>query len=572
MSIRGSLAVLVIATLMAGAVFSVIVTGAEGERSVGAALHLFGAQDFTWLCLAVVFFVSAWAISRHDWPVPVPVARPVAVLTIAVLVFVAVLVGRVAIHHGFGLSMDEFMMIWQSEVILAGHLLAPAPDVWWPYSVALRPGFLLVDPALHIWSPPYRPGTALLHALFVKLSLGGAMNATFCAGSVIVLWRLARRLLPRDTGAVICAVLLVALSPQFLITGGTPYTMTAHLFASLLWIWLFTIDRGWSHVAAIALGCYALGLHHVHVHIGLAMPFLLHLLVVRRRWLLSLTYGLTYGAAVVAWIFWMDIAAWATAVSPVAPVETPAVDGDLGLVRMAVSQGVSAHGWTDLALWGANFSRLIAWQNLAMLPLILVALGQMREMPTVLRLMAWSVLTSLLPYILLMPSQGHGWGYRYLHHELGTLSLVAAFGWSRLRAAGRERMLRFAVILGVVSAVVGLPLRAIQVENFVRPFWAATQYLKARDADVVLVATEGIWYGRDLIRNDPLIRNRPAVMALEVIPDPALVALCKGRKIRFVAAEELAGLGIQRRAETTEARTAREAGDRLRLDNAGCMP
>ena len=569
-SVRASLVILLLAGVLAGAVYAVVLSAPAGERAIGASLHLFGAQDFVWLILSAMICLLAIYLSRATLPIPALRDRPVVVVAMSIAVVVVVRAGVSVVYHAAAISMDEFMMLWQSRAIQAGSLLVRAPEAWWPYASALRPGFLIVDPVYQVWAPPYRPGTSLLHAVFARLSLDAAMNAIFCGGSVLVLWRLARQTLPPGTGAVMCAVLLFALSPQFLITGMTPYTMTAHLFASLLWVWLFTLDRGWSHSLAIVLGCYALGLHHVHVHGGLALPFLLHLAFVRRRWWLALAYGAAYSIATVVWVFWMDIAVWMSGLSPI-PAAAPAeIDGGLDLIRAAAEQGAASHGWQDLALWGVNISRLIAWQNLAVLPLLLVAMGRFRAMPVTLRLMGWSVLTSLLPYLLLMPSQGHGWGYRYLHHELGTLALLAGFGWAVLKEGGRTRDLRFVVVVAGVSAIVGLPLRAVQTERFVRPIQTATVETGLQDAEVVLLATEGLWYGRDLVRNDPLVRNRPVVMAIEMIPDRDLALLCAGRRVVLMDESRFMETGIALKSEPDASRSQRRDEVRARFARAGC--
>jgi hypothetical protein len=41
---------------------------------------------------------------------------------------------------------------------------------------------------------------------------------------------------------------------------------------------------------------------------------------------------------------------------------------------------------------------------------------------------------------ILLPYQGHGWGYRYLHGLIGSLSLLAGYGWIALseRAARND--------------------------------------------------------------------------------------------------------------------------------------
>ncbi len=64
--------------------------------------------------------------------------------------------------------------------------------------------------------------------------------------------------------------------------------------------------------------------------------------------------------------------------------------------------------------------------------------------------------------LFVLPFQGHGWGYRYLHGQLGNLALLATYGWFRIadRKSGEWRAV-FAVVLAFSVAVL-LPLRAYQ--------------------------------------------------------------------------------------------------------------
>lgn len=518
----------------------------DGERRLPISFYNLASQDAPWLVFCVLVYPASWVLCRY-----VPIRRANApskfnVLCLAAVVTISIFAGQFFIYHDFPLSMDEFMMRWHSDLIQEGQLLGRPPEVWWPHAYALRPGFLLFDDVYQFWVPGYRPATSMLHAGMSKIGLGTLMNAFFCGGAVILLWLIARREFADQPGAIFWALVLFVTGPQFLITGMTPYTMNAHLFASLLWVWLFTTDTRAAHLGAIVVGCYALGLHQVHVHSFLALPFLLHLLFVKRKWILALAYGVAYGMAILGWIFWIDLAIWLEELEPIAKAAGPSISGDTKFVKYAVTNGLSRHGWQDLSLWTANLIRLISWQNLAFLPLIAIAVGSFRKMPLTLRLMGWSVLTSLIPYVLLMPSQGHGWGYRYLHQALGQLALLACFGWVVLRGRGWDRQAQFVTLLALISLVVALPMRAVQVEALVRPFASATEYLQSVDADVVILDEADIWYGRDLVRNDPLLRNRPVILALSQLSREDLSALCNQYQVVFEDAFSLRDVGMMR--------------------------
>lgn len=542
----------------------------EGQRNLNVSLYLVASQDIIWLGMAIAFFPFCWVCARRKRSQVLFDFNTRTVIIITFGVFVTVWAGKFLVYHDFALSMDEFMMRWQSKLLQQGYLLAPAPDAWWPYSNALRPGFLILDEKYHFWAPGYRPGTAIIHALFAKLGLASAMNALLCAGSVWVVWLLARRELGHDRSAAIWAVILLATGPQFLVTGMAPYTMTAHLFASLLWIWLFTTDRPASHLLAILLGCYAMGLHHLHVHSFLVLPFLVHLLFVQKRYKLCLGYAIPYSIAALGWIFWMDIAVWVQGMSPVEQSPIQSVDGDLGLINQAVSVGLTQHGWNDLILWATNLTRFVAWQNLALFPLLFIAVRRFRNMPLTLRLLGWSAVISLIPYIILMPSQGHGWGYRYLHQVLGNLALIAAFGWSVANSRGWLQHMRFVTVIAFAGFLLGVPLRLVQTEAFVRPFAVTMETLQARPVDVVIVNSREMWYGNDLVRNDPLIGNSPVILAMAHLDPKRLAELCAKYTVSYEDSDTLRGTGMLQTAKPQEEVAQERARNLDLLKRAGC--
>ena len=107
---------------------------------------------------------------------------------------------------------------------------------------------------------------------------------------------------------------------------------------------------------------------------------------------------------------------------------------------------------------GLNLLRFLAWQSPLVIPLALVGLfaGRSRN-ATIVDLAAGIVLT-LGVVLVLMPFQGHGWGYRYLHGFLGSLSLIAAQGWIHVTerdAAGVRKP-----SLALSSSAAALALRA----------------------------------------------------------------------------------------------------------------
>ncbi len=90
------------------------------------------------------------------------------------------------------------------------------------------------------WASGFLPGFAFLDDLFSRANLSWALSPTLAACSLLLLASVARRVFPdQPTLAANLAVLLLALSPQFLAMAMTKFAWTAHLCGTLLWVWLF---------------------------------------------------------------------------------------------------------------------------------------------------------------------------------------------------------------------------------------------------------------------------------------------------------------------------------------------
>jgi hypothetical protein len=104
-------------------------------------------------------------------------------------------------------------------------------------------------------------------------------------------------------------------------------------------------------------------------------------------------------------------------------------------------------------------------------------------------------------------SQGHGWGFRYLHSAWWVLPLLAA----ALVAADTARRESWARLLGVLTALgllVGLPLYLVQVERFVARHLAQDFPEGDAGAEIHLLRIDRGYYTQDLVQNDPFLRGR----------------------------------------------------------------
>lgn len=505
--------------------------------------------------------VRAWAVG---------LTRPVPWLAVATTLIVAL--GVDWVYHRFALSMDEYMLVWQARVYLAGHLLAPIPAGWGDLAKALQPIFTHIDQNNQLWYPGYLPLASAIYAMFDLVGLGPWSNALLAGGSVALTAAIARQAWPDERHAPGLAALLLATSPQLLITAMTPYAMTAHLFFNLLWLWLFLADTRRGHVLAALVGLIAVGLHQPHVHPLFIAPFMLSLLW-QKRWRLAFGYAAWYAAVLLLWIFWKDIATW-WVVDGVTTGQSGAGASGLGFLAQ-IEDLFSAFGGLSGPLIIINLTRFFAWQNPLTIALLIPALLGLRQAPYLIKMLLWGMLLTLMAHAALMPSQGHGWGYRYLHVYLGAMALIAVWGWlwTRKHLANREitSAIRSGTVMILVGLLVGLPMRAIQTESFVHPFAKAYQHITNQKEDLVLIDAMDLWFGVDLTRNDPLLRNDPKILVAQYVSGKTLHHLCPEKTLALINLPTLDRFGMRARPRTEVDRDAESKLLHRQLYATGCV-
>jgi hypothetical protein len=455
-----------------------------------------------------------------------PSARAVAPL--AGLMFVVALATWYRVHHAVLLTMDEFTSDFQARILAHGELRATLPTEWQPYLDAMAPVFTAYRDLGGGWLSQYLPGYALLKTPFVLTGLEVLLNPLLAALSVVLLAAIARRLWPGEGLRPWMALLFFVTSSEVLMTSGTGYSMPAHLALNLLWLWLYQRGDARSWGLALAVGVLALGLHNPMPHALFVAPFLLRI-VRDRRWRRAAAAVVAYGAGSVLWIAWLRMA------NPFARADGP------GLFSMFAMPNAIAF-W----LQTVNLSLLFTWHAPLFGALAVAGVMQARRLGPVLTDVALGVAMTLGFYLFFPLTQGHGWGYRYAYQVLGGLALLAAAGTPSLVAAAGARRAQALLVASFATAVlVQVPLRFWQGERFIRPYAAAYRHLASRPARVVLVYGDSIWYGRDLIRNDPYLRG-PVVLAARMLSAEGrakIEAAYPGRVVE-VRDGELLGLGM----------------------------
>ena len=456
-----------------------------------------------------------------------PSARVVA--AVALVVFGVALATWYGVHHATLLTMDEFTSDFQARIIARGKLEATIPAEWQPYVEALSPVFTAYQGLAGNWVSQYLPGYALMKTPFLLLGLGAVLNPLLSALSVALLAAIARRLWPDEGLRPWLALGFLVTSSELLMTSGTGYSMPAHLALNLLWLWLYLRGDARSWGWALAVGVLALGLHNPMPHALFVAPFLIRLLR-EKRWQRAGAAVIAYGLGSALWFSWLRMA------NPLARPDGP------GLFTM--------FAWPNrLAFWlqTTHVSLLMTWHAPLFGVLALIGIARARRLDPVLRDVALGVGLTLGFYLFFPLTQGHGWGYRYAYQVLGSLSLLAAAGAPSLVAAAGARRAQWLLAGSFALAVlVQVPLRFAQGERFIRPYAAAYRHVLAKPVDVVVVHADSVWYGRDLIRNDPFLRDQPVVLNASLLTPQMYATIVRTHPGRVVdvSSSELLALGL----------------------------
>lgn len=438
----------------------------------------------------------------------------------------------------YPLSLDEFWARFDTQIFARGAIMAPLPEAWRALGGALQPMWRLETVGDSHWASTYLPVNAALRALFSLAHAEALASAAWAALACACTWSVARKLWPERPDASVVAVVLMAASSQVLVTAMTPYAMSAHLALNMAWLVLFLDDRPWARLGAVAVGFLACGLHQLVFHPLFVAPFILELWLTR-RWKAAALYT---GAYAVICLFWTLY--WAMAMGAAHAQPASASGAGAAFFVSRVEQLFYDFDPLGFGLMAKNLLRLIAWQHPLFLPLVLAALPGAAVSKGPLRPLVWGVALTLVAMFILLPAQGMGWGYRYVHGLLGGLALLGAQGWLRLTERG-EPVLRSAfAITTAVALFVLLPLHLWQAHAYVSPYAHADAAIHGADADVVIVDPTGLRYGIDLVRNDPFLEQRPKVLDLEHLDEAAIARLCASGSVALFEEADGRAVGV----------------------------
>lgn len=456
-----------------------------------------------------------------------------------------------ALFFDYAVSRDEHMVLFDMAVYDKGRFAAPLTPHWRAFALSLVPAFLLNDVQPVGLVSAYLPGNALLRLAFAHVGDPAFFNPALALAGGVALYDIGKRLFGEDHRALGVTLLIYALSSQLLVNAMTTYAMTGHTALNLVWLAAFLRGGRLGHAAAIAVGLIATGLHQIVFHPLFAAPFVLwrwH----HGAWRIAALYAAAYCAIIGWWIVFPTMTALYTGIPSAAmgPNNSSLIDRVLPLLLHHDPLTVS---WMML-----NLLRFVAWQHLALLPLLVAAVpvawrgrgpGQGIAAPM---LAGIALATLFLGFVL--PFQGHGWGYRYYSPFLGSFALLAGIGYRQL-AKRLPRHTDGAVIALSLATVAGaIPLLLIQANAFTRPHVALDRLIAAKHGDFVVIdtdestpTTDGRWAVNavDEVRNDPDLINRPLRFSSRSLNAGLVTELCRRGRVSVVGWPEMhrAGLG-----------------------------
>jgi len=195
---------------------------------------------------------------------------------------------------------------------------------------------------------------------------------------------------------------------------------------------------------------------------------------------------------------------------------------------------------TTASLWMmcANMLRFLTWQHMLVLPLFLIGVRTSIVRDPVSRALALGILLLVATMTLILPPQGHGWGYRYMHGLIGSTCLLAGYGWRWLEMRGAEPV-RIMIFSTLGSLMILLPLHFLMARSMIKAPAEISRKITHVNADFAIIEEESAPFAADLVINRPDLSNRPILLLASRLEPADIATMCRGHVLVFIDAPEL---------------------------------
>jgi hypothetical protein len=475
--------------------------------------YLLREQDIPGTILVIAIAIAAWLpptrasasalvgfVGRHVW-------------VIAVLVFVLLCAAMLTVTLNHALAGDEHLALFQSRAFAAGHLTGQFPPEMAMRLVptAYQWRWLIVSPSGAV-AAVYWPGFALLLAPFSLAGAPWACNPLLTALSIVLIARLAERF----TGSAVAggwAVLFAIGSPGFTAMALSYFSMPAHLFLNLLFVWLMVQGGTRRLLAAGFVGSLALVQSNPVPHLLFALPWLMA--VAResgsRRKLAALAVGYAPVSLILGLGWWLFLRGLQGKIE-ILPYGT-----ESGLIEQ-LANGLAYLGLQLYAVFtvpdeytlmsrAAEQVRLWSW-SVPGLPLLTLAGWWLLRREAEVRLLGWSLACTLVGYLFVNFDQGYGWGARYVHSAWGVLPVLAAGAMVSVPDPTKAlRLSSYVLRLTLLSLVFNTALRFLQIGLFMEDHVALRPPFEKGQRQIVFIRNNVYFYTQDFVQNDPFLRE-----------------------------------------------------------------
>ncbi len=499
--------------------------------------HLFATYD-RWQLLGFVVMAALFAIILRQPPQNPMQLRSlcISVPWLALAVLILTIAGTHLVMMNYPFAMDEFFSDFQAAIFAKGHLWAATPSPLSQVVHAATPYMTSYQPETQSWTSNYLPVYALLRVPFYLANATWLLNPLLAAGSILAIAAVAKKLWPESTGTPFVSAFLLATSSQFLINSMTAYAMPAHVFFNLLWLLCYLRNDRAGFWLTPWIGVAALGLHQPNIHFVFVVPFILRMLT-SRQWSRAF-YSLTIYAA--GCLFWLRFIQWKAVDTHLTPLTSQTHElwfaPFLAIFRLPSLEHLFDH------LIG--LTQILAWNSCLLVLLASLGLFCLKKCPPTIADLVSGMILALDLFLLFPENQGHGWGNRYFYSSIASFVLVATAGWQHFHSDLSPMQISKLVRLSLAGFCVQFATQAMEARQVVEPFANASRYLHSRPIETVVIDTNRIWYGQDLVRNNPGLDHKPTVLFLRRLDKDSIQSLDARNSYEVYRYPELKAFGL----------------------------